>query len=182
MQLFWRRGYETTSMSDLIAEMGVTAPSIYSVFGDKEQLFLEAVERYWNGPARYAADIFAEEPTAERAVKRTLEKAAISMIDPAHPPGCMVALSAINCSASSANVQSALARYRGRSEKAIRARIERGIAEGDVPKGTDAVMLANFFSTVLYGMSIRARDGASRKEMLVTVEAAMKVWPKPARR
>jgi AcrR family transcriptional regulator len=180
MQLFWQRGYETTSMSELLKATGLTASSLYGVFGDKETLFLEAVKRYWNGPAQRISEILAQEPTAERAVRRVLERAASNGADPSRPSGCMVALATTNRSPASDHVHEVLAGYRARTEERIRERIERGIVEGDVPISTDAAALARYIQTVMHGLSIYARDAATEDQLRETVDIAMRAWPAPA--
>src|SRR5436853_5495947 len=72
MRLFWSRGYEATSVSDLVAAMGITPPSLYGAFGDKKRLFMEAVDRYQAGPGCFAYKALIEEPTAERAIRRLM--------------------------------------------------------------------------------------------------------------
>ncbi len=176
MELFWRQGYESTSINDLTKAMDINPPSLYAAFGDKEQLFLAAVERY--GCERgQTQSILSEAPTARAAVERLLEKAAHEFTNRSHPPGCMVISAATNCSADSAHVQAALAKRRQSAEASLRARIERGVKEGELPAGTDTGALARFYATVLEGMSIQARDRVSRKSLLATAAAAMRAWP-----
>ena len=96
MELFWRQGYESTSISDLTSAMGITAPSLYAAFGDKERLYLEAVERYKSGLGD-SGSILAGEATARGAIERLLEASAIELTNTKdHPPGCMVVASAID--------------------------------------------------------------------------------------
>ena len=97
INLFWSRGYEATSVSDLTEAMGITPPSLYSAFGDKKRLFLEAVDRYQAGPGAFAQRALAEEPTAERAIQSLFTGAIETFCDPKQPKGCMVVLSATNC-------------------------------------------------------------------------------------
>jgi len=177
MHVFWERGYEAASISELTAAMGITPPSLYTAFGDKERLFLEAIERYAGGPGGGAPRALAEEPTARRAIERLLEEAAEELTRSCHPAGCMVVMAATNCSVASAHVQAALAKRRAASEAGIRQRIEQGIREGELPAGTDAAALANFYTTVFQGMSIQARDGATRASLIATGQAAMRAWP-----
>lgn len=177
MQVFWRQGYEATSINDLTQAMDINPPSLYAAFGDKEQLFLAAVERYGCGAGQTTATILSEAPTARGAVERLLEKAAHEFTNRSHPPGCMVIMAATNCSAESAHVQTGLAKRRALSEATLKARIERGVKEGELLPGTDTRALARFYATVLEGMSIQARDGASRKSLLATAAAAMRAWP-----
>ena len=173
MELFWRYGYEATSIADLTKAMGINPPSLYAAFGDKEKLFLEAIERYCGE----AAPSFGDEPTAREAVERHLVNAAAGLTQSKGPRGCMLVTSAMNCTESSAHLQDALARKRDAAEAAMRARIERGIADGDLSNEVDATALAKFYATVMEGMSIQARDGASRKGLLATAAAAMRAWP-----
>jgi AcrR family transcriptional regulator len=177
MQLFWRQGYEATSLHDLTAAMGINPPSLYAAFGDKEHLFMEAVERYTCGPGGGTSRILEEEPTARGAIARLLKEIAIEMTRSCHPPGCMVVKTAATCSAVSARAQAALADRRTVGRAKIKARIERGIRDGELAHDTNTGALANFYMTVIQGMSIQAIDGATRKSLLATGAAAMRAWP-----
>jgi AcrR family transcriptional regulator len=176
MHLFWSRGYEATSVSDLTEAMGITPPSLYAAFGDKKQLFLEAVDRYQEGPGGFAQRAL-DEPTAERAVRRLLMDTVNSFCDSNHPKGCMVVLAATNCTTESSDVLDALADRRRAAERAIRTRIAAGRAAGELPAGTDVDALAGMVVTTLYGLSIKARDGATRASLRKIVEQAMRMWP-----
>jgi AcrR family transcriptional regulator len=178
IEVFWAKGYEATSISDLTAAMGINPPSLYSAFGDKEHLFLEAVESYQK--ARGDSCQYCDEPTARIAIERLLTYMATDLTDSCHPRGCLMAMASATASSSSAELQAALAERRVASRDRLKARIKRGIAEGDVPVGTDAGALADFYSTVMSGMAHLARDGATRKNLLATVEAAMRAWPADA--
>ena len=112
MLLFWRHGYEATSLSDLTAAMGITAPSIYTAFGDKKRLFLEAVGRYLSGPVT-SDSIIEGAATAEEAAWGLLRAAATGFTGADSPPGCLLASSAISCSAAAADVQGDVLAERG---------------------------------------------------------------------
>ena len=177
MELFWRQGYESTSISDLTSAMEITAPSLYAAFGDKERLYLEAVERYKSDLGN-SGRILAGEANARGAIERLLEASAIELTNTKdHPPGCMVVSSAINGSPESAHLQAALRGCRVEAEARIRAKIKRGVKDGELPPGTDAAALAKFYMTVIQGMTIQARDGATQKELLAVARAAMLQWP-----
>jgi AcrR family transcriptional regulator len=177
MQVFWEQGYESTSIADLTKAMNINPPSLYAAFGDKERLFLAAVERYEHKVGQAPEAILNDAPTARAAIEQLLEEAAREFTNRAHPPGCMIIMSATTCSAGAAHVQAALASLRRSTESALKARIERGVAERELPVGTETGALARFFVTVLEGMSIQARDGASRKSLLATAATAMRAWP-----
>jgi AcrR family transcriptional regulator len=175
MQVFWKQGYEATSIHDLTRAMGINPPSLYAAFGDKERLFMEAIERYQRecGPA--VSCILDEAPSARDAIERLLMESAGQMAHGSDPRGCMLITAATNCSAPS--VQSALAGRRDEQKAALKARLDRGLRDGELPRGTDTGGLADFYTTVLQGMAISARDGATRKSLLAAAEAAMRAWP-----
>jgi AcrR family transcriptional regulator len=172
MHVFWERGYEAASISELTAAMGITAPSLYTAFVDKEHLFLEAIEFYGNGPGGFGARALAEEPTARGAIQRLLEEAAHELTRDCHPLGCMMV-----CSVAAEHIQKALVKRRAIGVESMQQRIHRGIDEGELPAGTDAGALANFYATVYQGMSMQAKDGASRQSLLASVDMAMRSWP-----
>jgi AcrR family transcriptional regulator len=182
MHVFWERGYEAASIADLTSAMGITPPSLYTAFGDKERLFLEALECYGKGPNSYSRRALDEEPTAQRALQRLLEEAARELTQPCHPLGCMMVMATTNCSVAAEHVQEALARRRALGVSLLQARIQRDIDSGELPADTDAQSLATFYATVYQGMSMQAKDGASQASLLATVEAAMRAWPQAKRR
>lgn len=179
MHVFWERGYEAASIADLTAAMGITPPSLYTAFGDKERLFLEAIERYALGPGSAGARALAEERTARSAIRRWLEEAAEELTRPCHPSGCMVVMATTNCSVAAERVQAALVKRRAAAIAGVVARIQRGIAEGELPADTDAEVLGNFYATVYQGMSMQAKDGATHESLLASVALAMASWPAP---
>jgi AcrR family transcriptional regulator len=177
MHVFWERGYEAASISDLTSAMGITPPSLYTAFGDKEHLFLEAIERYGKGPGGFGQRALDEEPTARGSIERLLEEAATELTQGCHPLGCMMVMAATNCSVAAEHIQVALAKRRALGVANMQARIQRGIDAGELPAGTDAGVLANFYATIYQGMSMQAKDGMSRDSLMATVDAAMRAWP-----
>ena len=181
MLTFWRHGYETTSIVDLTTAMGVTAPSLYTAFGDKKQLFLAAARRYAGEPAAMAQAIDAA-PTAYDAARAMLTAAATAYTGEATPKGCLLASATASGSAASADVQQAVADIRRSVDGLLCARIERDIAAGQLPAGTDAAALAGLVIAVIQGMSTLARDGAPRAALLAIVESALQAWPQDRRK
>ena len=176
MDVFWRKGFEATSISDLTEAMGINPPSLYSAFGDKEKLFLEAIESY--AQRRGDSCPYEEEATARGAIQRLLEYMANDLSESSsHPRGCLMMMAAATSANASASLQKILTQKRLAARDHLRLRIKRGIEEGDVPPGTDATALADFYSTVMTGMAMQAKDGVSRKSLLATVEQAMQIFP-----
>ena len=179
MLMFWRHGYETTSLSDLTAAMGVTPPSIYAAFGDKKRLFLEAVSLYLSGPSSPWA-IIEGGATARESAWALLAGAVDAFTGQDTPAGCMLATSAISGSASAADVQQELSDIRNGVEAALKARIITGMEAGELAGDTDAEALAGHVTAVIQGMSTLARDGADREKLLRVATMAMRAWPSVA--
>ncbi len=176
MLLFWRHGYESTSLADLTTAMGVTAPSVYAAFGDKKRLFLAAVDRYLSGPSS-PQTIIDQAPTARDAAWALISGAVVAFTGDETPPGCMLATSAISCSAGAADVQRALGDTRNAVEAHLRGRLDRAVLSGELPTGTDTEALAALVTTTIQGVSTLARDGASREKLERVATMAMGAWP-----
>lgn len=180
MLAFWRHGYETTSIADLTAAMGVTAPSLYTAFGDKKRLFLEAVRRYAGDPEAMAQRI-ADAPTAYDAVHDMLIASATAFTGKATPKGCLLASATATGSTDSTDVQRVVAEIRRAIGEQLEARIVRDMAVGLLPADTSPSTLSGLVLAVIQGMSVLARDGMARAALLAIADAALKAWPKQKR-
>ncbi|HEX2285272.1 MAG TPA: TetR/AcrR family transcriptional regulator [Mycobacterium sp.] len=176
MEVFWEHGYDGTSISDLTAAMGINSPSLYAAFGCKEELFREAIAYYDDTLGATAAEELRERPTAREAIAAVLRHHANVFCDPSTPRGCMIVLAATTCTDRTRSVHQHLAKWRYATEHGFRERIERGIADGDVPAGADAATIAAFYNSVNHGMAIQARDGADRAKLSAIAEAAIAAW------
>jgi AcrR family transcriptional regulator len=175
MEVFWKQGFEGASLNDLTGAMGINPPSLYAAFGDKERLFLEAVERY---QAKRGDECrYADAPTAREAIDQLLTYTAAEFTRPCNPRGCLMVMAATTSSASSPRLQATLAQGRAASRACLKARLDQGLADGELPRGTDTGALADFYHAILAGMSLQARDGASRKSLMAVAKAAMHAWP-----
>ena len=177
MLTFWRYGYETTSMADLTAAMGVTAPSIYTAFGDKKQLFLEAVRAYAGDQTAMTRAIY-EASTSLEAARDLISNAVTVYTGEATPKGCLLASATASGSAASADVQRIVADVRRGVQRTLQNRIERDVAEGMLPPTTDAAGLSGMVLALTQGMSVLARDGAPRASLLAIAKAALRAWPR----
>ncbi len=176
MLLFWRHGYEATSVGELTKAMAITPPSLYTAFGDKKQLFLEAVQLYTSG-AVTSESIMNEAPTAREAAVGLLRASAIGFTGESTPAGCLLASSAISCSNAAADVQKALRDIRLSTEHRLRTKIAEDRSLRRLKPKINAEALAGHIMAVIQGMSTLARDGATREKLLSVASAAMLAWP-----
>lgn len=176
--LFWRHGYEGTSLSALTKAMRINVPSLYAAFGNKETLFKKALDRYLQGPASYLPKAL-EHPSARRAVEKLFQGAINMVMNPHHPDGCLLVQGALASGPSAASIRKELSLRRAAAETAVRHRFERALAEGDLPPRADAGKLARFILTVLWGLSVQAAGGANRAQLQNVAQLALHCcWPK----
>jgi len=176
MLAFWRHGYETTSIADLTAAMGITAPSLYAAFGDKKQLFLEAVRLYAGDP-RAMADGIDAAPSALEAARGLMTAAARAYTGEDTPSGCLMASATASGSAASADVQRVVADIRRSVRCSLQAKIDQDMQAGRLPPATNGAALAGLVMAVMQGMSVLARDGMERPALLGIAEASLQAWP-----
>lgn len=178
LKVFWLRGYEGTSISDLTEAMGINRPSLYAAFGNKEELFRRTLDRYAEeGPGALSRRAL-EEPTARAVAERLLFETAACLTDPEHPPGCLAVQGALTCSNAADSIKNELCERRASAEEALRGRFERAKVEGDLPKDADPAGLARYIATVTQGMAVQASSGESSREDLTKVaEMALRAWP-----
>jgi AcrR family transcriptional regulator len=179
MRLFWAKGYEGTSVADLTETLGISKPSLYAAFGDKQSLFRAALERYAAGPAGYVAAALAK-PTAREVAETLLKGAADLHTDSRNPGGCMTVSGALAGGDEAEPVRQALNAHRTAGVALLRRRFEQAKAEHDLPKDSDPAALARFLAAVVFGMAVLASGGASRKEVDQVIRTAMKAWPATA--
>lgn len=173
MLAFWRRGYEGTSMADLVQALGIASARIYAAFGSKQDLFREAVQRYEASDGGFADRAMAQEPRVRDALARVLRDAVATYTDDAHPLGCMVVTAATNCAEENEAVAAWLAEHRRQRTQSLIDRLQRALDEGELRAGTDVQALGDFYATQLHGISVQARDGVSRQRLLAAVETAL---------
>jgi AcrR family transcriptional regulator len=176
MRVFWQKGYEGTSLSDLTAAMGISRPSLYAAFGDKEALFRKALDRYAAGPAAYLRAAMSA-PTARAAVEQLLFGAVDLLTAPENPSVCLIAQGTLVCGEEADAIRREVTARRQRGEAGLRARLERAVSEGELPPDADAAGLARYFVTVVRGLGISALSGASRGELLGVARMALHNWP-----
>jgi AcrR family transcriptional regulator len=176
MDLFWRKGYEGTSLSDLTGTLGITRPSLYAAFGNKEALFRAVLDRYGARAGRYRPEAL-KASTAHAVAQGLLYGAADLHGDKRNPAGCLGVQGALACGDEAEPIRRELTLRRLAGEDAIRQRLKRAKAEGDLPADSNPADLARYLSVVIYGMTVQAAGGASRKELRSVADLALQQWP-----
>jgi AcrR family transcriptional regulator len=174
--LFWRNGYERTSLADLTQAIGITPPSFYFAFGSKDGLFKRVLEHYVRTRLSYAEDAL-NEPTARGVAEQTLLRLAELYTDPTRPPGCLVVNCALPCGDDATPLRRELAGFRAARRNRMRDRLLRAQATGDLPADSDPDALARFILVVGWGLAFDAQSGATRDDLHRTVATALKAWP-----
>jgi AcrR family transcriptional regulator len=178
LEVFWRQGYEGTALSDLTAAMGINRPSLYATFGNKEALFHKVLDRYADGPGAFAARALGL-PRA-REVAEALVYGAIELTaGPDTPHGCINVRTAQACGPDAEPVRHEAMTRRGADHAALRNRLRRAQAEGDLPPGADPDDLAQFVTTLMDGIAVQASGGASRAQLRRAAAVALQAWPAP---
>ena len=174
--VFWRKGYEGVSYTDLTQATGVERPALYSAFGNKESLFRRALDRYYEHYLDYFPASL-ELPTSREVVANIFRKAAdLNTRYPEHK-GCLLISGALACSDDAEPIRRALIDMRAEGETTLRDRFERAKQEGDLPETSDCAALAAYVMAVLHGMAVQAKAGFSRDMLLAVAEQALSTWP-----
>jgi AcrR family transcriptional regulator len=176
LHLFWSKGYEGTTLSDLTDALGINRPSLYAAFGSKEELFRRVIEKYVQGPGA-AISAALEADTAREVVHRILRFYADAAGVPDVPRGCLLVQGALVCGDESQPVRAALAEKRHFAEAALTARLERAKREGDLPPDARPADLARYVYTLCHGLAVQAVGGATRDQLRRVVQVAMRAWP-----
>ncbi|KQU17595.1 TetR family transcriptional regulator [Methylobacterium sp. Leaf94] len=177
MRLFWCKGYEATSITELTEAMGIGSPSLYAAFGSKEALYAEALSHYVNTYEALVWGRFRTARTAREAVEAFLKDSAAALTGSVTdiPRGCMVTLSSVG-NEGHAELGDLVRSARAGTLESLQACLERAMGAGELPASTNVRALSRFVQTVQNGMSILARDGASREELDAVADIAMAGW------
>lgn len=177
LEVFWRKGYEGATLTELTQAMGINKPSLYAAFGNKEDLFRKTLDRYTREKLAYLREAVEEAPTALEMARRMLLGAADMLTNPDHPVGCLTVKGAMTCTDQAPSVKAELDHIRIRFETAVQDRLRQAIADGELAEDADPAQLSRFLTVVIQGMAIQAADGASTDQLRQVAEMALLAWP-----
>ena len=176
LRVFWSKGYDGASLTDLTEAMGVTRPSLYAAFGNKEALFRKALDLYEREKLAYVGEAL-KAPTSRQVVERLLRGALDMSTSGSEPRGCMRVIGSVSCSPEAESIRADLMERRRSSQRALCDRMQRAKDEGDLPDGTDVDGLCAYLGAILQGMSIQAGSGATKAQLEALVETSLAIWP-----
>ncbi|MER6443308.1 TetR/AcrR family transcriptional regulator [Streptomyces sp. NPDC001185] len=176
MMVFWAQGYEGASLADLTEAMGISRKSLYAAYGNKEDLFRKALQRYEEGPGGYATEAL-EAPTAREAAVAFLAGAARATTMPALPAGCLGVQGALATGETGRVAHDALTEWRAHGQALLRERFQLAVREGDLPAEADPERIARYVMTIANGLAVQAAGGASCEDLQEVADAAMRNWP-----
>ena len=176
LSVFWSKGYEGASMADLTEAMGITKPSLYAAFGNKEALFHKALDLYEAEKLEYTRAAL-KQPTARAVAAHILRGAIDAQMSESDPKGCMGVISATVCGAEAASIKEHVIERRQSSHAALIERFEQAKQDGDLPPQVDVVGLTGFLFALLQGMAVQASSGATRADLERVVDTSLGLWP-----
>ena len=179
LEVFWKHGFQDASLRELTQATGLSKPSLYAAFGDKEALYLKALERYVKLLIERHAALLNDEPDGRRAVHGFLHSLARMLADPALPGGCFIINGTADCGGSTipATVEQALRVAFQGSETMLFERLLRAQRDVQLPADASAAALAALFGSLIAGLAVLAKSGAAESKLKTVIDTAMQVWP-----
>lgn len=178
LRVFWSKGFEGASMADLTEAMGITKPSLYAAFGNKESLFLKALDLYQCEKMAYVGKALAE-PTARAVAQHLLHGSMENQTSNCEPRGCLGVITSVACGEGAESIRRDVLERGKVARQALIERMERAKTEGDLPAHADTEGLTGFIYAIMQGMAVQAGAGASRADLERVIETSMAMWPSP---
>jgi len=173
MELFWQKGYEATSMRDLLDRMGIGRGSFYDTFGDKRLLFLSTLDRFEQTRTTWILEALeGPEPPLE-SIRYVFERTVDGLVGFEPRRGCLLANTAVELAPHDPEIAARISRYVRRTEDAFEKALGRARSAGKGRKHKDPRALARFLVNNLHGLRVMARAGADRETLEDTVRVAL---------
>lgn len=174
LRVFWEKGYDGASLTDLTEAMGITRPSLYAAFGNKEALFKRALDLYETEKLAYIRSAL-DAPTARGVAQRLLEGAIANVTSEC--PGCLGVIASVSCRTPNSPIQNEVKALGQSIRRSIVERIQRAIDEGDFTVPVEAEAMTQYLMALLQGLAVQAGAGNSREQLRQVANAALAVWP-----
>ncbi len=172
MELFWSKGYEATSLQDLLNATGLSKSSLYESFGNKQSLFESAFTRYFEGRAQQMSERL-EQAASPLAFLRDCLCSVLEEPERATPRGCMLVNVANEFSTSDPAVQRLVALATQRFCKVFEQAFQQARSQGDIPKSSEPAALALFMHCAMSGLRTQVKSGVARNDLLTVIEKVM---------
>jgi AcrR family transcriptional regulator len=176
LRVFWSKGYEGASLTDLTEAMGITRPSLYAAFGNKESLFRKTLDLYESEKLAYVGEALAE-PTARKVAERLLRGSLENQTSNCEPHGCLGVISSVACGEEAESIRQEVLERGKVAKRALIERMERAKRESDLPADANIEGLTNFLYAIMQGMAVQAGAGATRKELECLIATSLAMWP-----
>ena len=157
VRLFWYKGYNGTSMQDLVDGLGISRSSLYDTYGDKHTLFIKALESYQESATNKMRDIVNNSGSAKEAIKQLLEMTTLDLMGDNQHKGCFMTNSAIEVAPHDKEVSKMICQNDQKIENAFCTAIEKGQKSGEITSKRDARALARFIINNVTGMRVSAK-------------------------
>ncbi len=176
MLVFWKHGFDGTSYTGLTEATGMSKPTLYATFGDKANLFREAVIAYSEAATKLYEEAL-DWPTAREAVEACLRLARGLDPKPGEPMVCFLVQGALTGSADTQVLRDELTALRRQATVKLKSRLERAQREGELSETANAAAMAEYFAALATGLSVQAAGGAAPEVLNEVVTLAMERWP-----
>jgi AcrR family transcriptional regulator len=176
LRVFWSKGYEGASLTDLTEAMGITRPSLYAAFGNKESLFRKALDLYQCEKLAYVGTAL-DQPTARAVAEHLLRGSMENQTSSCEPRGCLGVISSVACGAEAESIRHEVLERGKVARQALIDRMETARAEGDLPAHIDIEGLTGYLYAIIQGMAVQAGAGATRADLERVIETGMAMWP-----
>ena len=176
LAVFWAKGYEGASMTELTAAMGISKPSLYAAFGNKERLFHRALDLYEAEKLAYTREALRQ-PTARAVAEHFMRGAIAAQTSSCDPKGCLGVIGTVACGAEAESIKAEVIKRRASSSSALLDRFRQAQRDGDLPDRIEPEALAQYLFTILQGMAVQAGAGATRADLEQVLETSLLIWP-----
>lgn len=178
MNLFWDKGYQATSVQDLVRSMGINRGSLYDTFGDKHALFQESLQQYEKLYTSKIVDFLDTEPSGKRAIEKFFHKVLEDCLSDKGGRGCFFANSIVELYQHDPETAEKLGKSFLEMERAFLKTVKRGQDSGEISKSLGPREMARFFTNSLMGLKVVEKSSPSPKVLQDIVKATLSVLKK----